>query len=836
MSKTLISILLAGLISFSGDPTRAGAPEPNQLQSPGIAKFLTPEGRIDLRAAQASTYQGPLDLSGFNVDFAPGSQEPILKATGADGLQVSPDDKYWTSGGKVRGINGVVIALIEYDGQLIAGGRFSIANDTFANNVASWDGTHWSPMGSGTAGGIRSGQINTFAIYNGQLIAGGLFNTISGQPASRVAAWDGSAWVSLGSSDWQNYGYPGGSVVSLAVYNGNLYAGGNFDAIGGNSIGYIAVWDGASWLDVGGGLDAPIEKMIVYDNKLIVGGYMERAGNITVSRIAAWDGSSWSSMGGGIDPHIPGTGVVYSMAIYDNKLIAAGQMVSIGGVPVNSIAGWDGTSWTPLGDGLLQSAYALLVSNGRLYAGGAMIKSDTVLHATMDVAVWDGLSWSPVGDKSGFWVRSMCEYQGQVIAGGWWVFEEAYAECPITAWNGQSWQPLGEGTDAKICALALYHDHLIAGGCFRTIAGIPANYIAAWDGTAWTPLGTGLDGNPRWRYLRGIKSLAVYHDQLIVGGNFNIAGSGPAPCIAAWDGTSWAPIGTGMDSTVNALAVYDDRLIAGGDFTIISGVEMNHIAAWDGNAWSPVGPGTDGSIYALTLYKNQLIAGGNFVSAGYTPVYGIAAWDGQFWWPLGSGLDAPAVALANYGNILIAGGGFSRAGDVMAHAVAAWDGSSWSALGAGVFANGAIVYSLAVQNSLLYAGGIFDSAGTVDAKNIARWNGISWKALGSGTNYLVAALASYRGHLMVGGGFNLAGGKVAASLAQWNKKLSGDANGDDVINVGDAIYLINYVFKFSAPPNPYDTGDADCDGHINVGDIVYLINFVFKSGPAPSCY
>lgn len=63
--------------------------------------------------------------------------------------------------------------------------------------------------------------------------------------------------------------------------------------------------------------------------------------------------------------------------------------------------------------------------------------------------------------------------------------------------------------------------------------------------------------------------------------------------------------------------------------------------------------------------------------------------------------------------------------------------------------------------------------------------------------------------------------------------ICGDANGDGSANVGDAVFLINFVFKGGPSPNPEKIGDANCDGGVNVGDAVYLINFVFKGGPAP---
>lgn len=64
--------------------------------------------------------------------------------------------------------------------------------------------------------------------------------------------------------------------------------------------------------------------------------------------------------------------------------------------------------------------------------------------------------------------------------------------------------------------------------------------------------------------------------------------------------------------------------------------------------------------------------------------------------------------------------------------------------------------------------------------------------------------------------------------------VAGDANGDWGVNVGDAVYLINYVFKQGSPPKwPAWRGNSNGDGSINVGDAVYLINFIFKSGEAP---
>jgi|GEM_PF-1011232 len=65
--------------------------------------------------------------------------------------------------------------------------------------------------------------------------------------------------------------------------------------------------------------------------------------------------------------------------------------------------------------------------------------------------------------------------------------------------------------------------------------------------------------------------------------------------------------------------------------------------------------------------------------------------------------------------------------------------------------------------------------------------------------------------------------------------ICGDANGDGLVNVGDAVFVIGYVFRGGPAPSPLEAGDANGDGTINVGDAVYLITYIFRGGPAPIC-
>ncbi|MFH2055509.1 MAG: dockerin type I domain-containing protein [bacterium] len=63
--------------------------------------------------------------------------------------------------------------------------------------------------------------------------------------------------------------------------------------------------------------------------------------------------------------------------------------------------------------------------------------------------------------------------------------------------------------------------------------------------------------------------------------------------------------------------------------------------------------------------------------------------------------------------------------------------------------------------------------------------------------------------------------------------VCGDANDDEVANITDAVYLIEFIFNDGPPPVPLEAGDVNCDEIANITDAVYLIAYIFNNGPVP---
>ncbi|KPK74498.1 MAG: hypothetical protein AMJ89_06175 [candidate division Zixibacteria bacterium SM23_73] len=65
--------------------------------------------------------------------------------------------------------------------------------------------------------------------------------------------------------------------------------------------------------------------------------------------------------------------------------------------------------------------------------------------------------------------------------------------------------------------------------------------------------------------------------------------------------------------------------------------------------------------------------------------------------------------------------------------------------------------------------------------------------------------------------------------------LAGDASADGKVDVGDVLYLINYLFINGPAPIPLQAGDVNLDGVVDIADMIYLLNYIFLNWPPPLC-
>jgi trimeric autotransporter adhesin len=144
------------------------------------------------------------------------------------------DGSSWSALGS--GVNGVVHAIAVSGSNVFVGGEFTQAGSVSATNIARWDGSNWHPLGSGVSGGVQR-RVNSIAVnYYGQVYVGGDFTMAGGVSATNIAKWDGSSWSALGSG-------VNGVVYALAVNGDNdVFVGGAFTTAGGKPSSHFGIW------------------------------------------------------------------------------------------------------------------------------------------------------------------------------------------------------------------------------------------------------------------------------------------------------------------------------------------------------------------------------------------------------------------------------------------------------------------------------------------------------------------------------------------------------------------------------------------------------------------
>lgn len=388
-----------------------------------------------------------------------------------------------------------------------------------------------------------------------------------------------------------------------------------------------------------------------------------------------------------------------------------------------------------------------------------------------------------------------------VVGGEFTVIGNAVAS-NIAMWNPATdqWSALGSGTNDDVLALAVMPDNtLIAGGRFTACGVITTRRIARWDGTVWSPLADSVVGEGVSRVGIGdsdsyVAALLRMNDgRLLVGGNFEFAGTEVHRRMVIWSGTAWNRALSGQggvamfgSSYVASLAALPDgSIVVGGSFnslsTLVSASNIGGLTS-DAQAGFALGDGLNGPVFAVAVRNNgNIIAGGQFTASGATPMAHLARWSGSAWVAMGSGTDGNVHSIhvnPSNGNEIYIGGSFSVAGSVACRSIARTNGTggSYTDLGGGLHTD---LYTLSLPPrvytifqfapGVLFAGGVFSSSNQSQLRGIAKWNGATWSPIAAGLSAPVRAIdVDSSGGVLVGGYFTNTPSGTAKRVATWS--------------------------------------------------------------------
>ncbi len=278
--------------------------------------------------------------------------------------------------------------------------------------ISRWDGSSWTDIANATARSVKEQystptMVTSFINYKGEFYVGGAFESVNDIANTQgVVKWNGSTWAPVVVPE----GFT--TVYAMAEYRDELYITGH----GKNGYGRIVKGDGSTWGTPGDGKIAGyIETMAVGDGKLYVGGNFDNIDNgMHTLGIAMWDGNSWSRS-------FPFQlfSIVHSLIYHNGKLFAYTDLPTENGFS-GRFTYWDGASWhedSQFADNDPITEAKFGIHNGELYVYGTT--NDTLENGLRHgvAARWDGSTWTRISGFVGS-PRFMTSYDGALYAGG----------------------------------------------------------------------------------------------------------------------------------------------------------------------------------------------------------------------------------------------------------------------------------------------------------------------------------------------------------------------------------------------------------------------------------
>lgn len=292
--------------------------------------------------------------------YVGGDFTQIVGVANTNGIAVwNPQTASWAALG-TGATGGLVYQLAMLpDGSIVAVGTFtSMGGVANTNKIARWNGSAWSSISSAFVGtDIRAAIVAP----SGVLYIAGLFTSVGGVAAANVTSYTPSTttWAALSTGI-------ASTGNALAWGSGFLYAA--LDGTG------VSRWNGTAWSNIGtttGGSAAPFALAVDAAFNLYAGGDFTAIGGITASNIAKWNGVAWVPLGSGLT----GGSVAQGGMFFDRAgmLNVGGGFTTAGGIVVpGRSAKWNGSTWVfidviPAAAGPIRTG--LVARNGVFYLG-----------------------------------------------------------------------------------------------------------------------------------------------------------------------------------------------------------------------------------------------------------------------------------------------------------------------------------------------------------------------------------------------------------------------------------------------------------------------------------
>ena len=373
----------------------------------------------------------------------------------------------------------------------------------------------------------------------------------------------------------------------------------------------------------------------------------------------------------GFQPGEPGlTGIndtfsayISPMAAFNNRLIVGGAFSQVGPFLSNGLGAFNpaNDTWSTVGGGIdlgstngFVAALTTTTIAGvpSLVVGGSfngVRNAGVLVPESRALAVWNGTSWSTLGSQfsqanfGSVWSLLPWPQPGGatflVAGGGWSTIGSATAD-GIAYYDGTSWQNFAGPSDLgligsfspTVFALALFENQLYIGGRFTGVNGISAPLVARWNGTTWQRVGTNLTAASS---TSDVTTLFVWNDGTgakLYAGGAGMRVSGQPTTVARWDPAgNWSVVGQNLGGRGTSLAAFNDgtgeRLYMG----MTADAQQRYFYRLESGTWQAADNGVATpitsnfpSVFGLFPWNGSLYVGGNFRSAGGEIANGIA--------------------------------------------------------------------------------------------------------------------------------------------------------------------------------------------------------------------